>query len=149
MRDATSSNRDVYTSIKFQSTRPMRDATGTRFTLLGQRIISIHASHAGRDLHRRGWSIYNSNFNPRVPCGTRLVLNRCYSLQYLFQSTRPMRDATRKRYFGGLLSEISIHASHAGRDLGHLLLPRFFVLFQSTRPMRDATSTDSKRCSNL
>ena len=81
--------------------------------------------------------------------------------EYVFQSTRPMRGATRDtaRYTVGV--SVSIHAPHAGRDIVHrlsqylyksfnprapcgarlricdLLVPMF--LFQSTRPMRGAT----------
>ena len=79
----------------FQSTRPMRGATGSapetagtsgyfnprapcgaRHHLPGQGravvIISIHAPHAGRDEPVHGTRGENtSNFNPRAPCGAR------------------------------------------------------------------------------
>ena len=99
---ASHAGRDVtYESIyneydKFQSTRPMRDATlsiqfascnqsyfnprvpcGTRRfsirTLSALIDISIHASHAGRDVNGVALRVLYMNFNPRVPCGTRLV----------------------------------------------------------------------------
>ena len=81
------------------------------------------------------------NFNPRVPCGTRPLLYQLNFILKLFQSTRPMRDAT----FVHLVKlihtfVISIHASHAGRDNIGLYRFNAILLFQSTRPMRDATS---------
>ena len=58
----------------------------------------------------------------------------------LFQSTRPVRDATGKLQGQQAQLQVSIHASRAGRDrgLGGRCGPQF--LFQSTRPVRDATS---------
>ena len=89
----------LYTArnVSFQSTRPMRGATGTVDRGLKERPVSIHAPHAGRDTRpytRRGFS---DGFNPRAPCGAR-------------------RD---KR--GGILLDllVSIHAPHAGRDRRH------------------------------
>ena len=38
----------------FQSTPPMRGATGQRFYHRQRKAISIHAPHAGGDCHRRG-----------------------------------------------------------------------------------------------
>ena len=123
--------------------------------------ISIHASHAGRDT---SFPLLNSpvkNFNPRVPCGTRHCQPVCILQFALFQSTRPMRDATEAYELSILLTGISIHASHAGRDsdveglqskldisihashAGRDMLSEFTshnsLKFQSTRPMRDAT----------
>ena len=81
------------------------------------------------------------NFNPRAPCGARLVLVGTAYLAWSFQSTRPMRGATEhpesQRQFQPFQSTrpmrgatyswpewralrlISIHAPHAGRDTGH------------------------------
>ena len=56
------------------------------------------------------------NFNPRAPCGARLVLVGTAYLAWSFQSTRPMRGATE-----------------------HPESQRQFQPFQSTRPMRGAT----------
>ena len=94
----------------------MRDATISIITTLLDIGISIHASHAGRDVKKcRGYyeMPFQStrpmrdatgkalvevdkiiNFNPRVPCGTRRRI----------QFIKKIRDS------------ISIHASHAGRD---------------------------------
>ena len=101
-------------------------------------MISIHASHAGRDTQDLIELLIESNFNPRVPCGTRhaeaigvknlhkfqstrpmrdatLMPGQAYTTMR-FQSTRPMRDATLWTAPKGVVRGISIHASHAGRD---------------------------------
>ena len=55
-------------------------------------------------------------FNPRAPCGARLAEYRCKILYVRFQSTRPMRGATRVSATSCSPSRVSIHAPHAGRD---------------------------------
>ena len=72
----------------------MRDATESLRDRLLISNISIHASHAGRDgaIKRGVGSLVD--FNPRVPCGTRLLNFLGVAPVAAFQSTRPMRDAT-------------------------------------------------------
>ena len=101
----------------FQSTRPMRGATGERLRLLLSRDISIHAPHAGRD----------------QKAGDKLDPDT------LFQSTRPMRGATFNPATGCSSQRISIHAPHAGRDHQRCQPTSWQTGFQSTRPMRGAT----------
>ena len=103
-----------------------------------------------------------SNFNPRAPCGARPGIYLLRFLSCVFQSTRPMRGATRKSRDNLLTGDISIHAPHAGRDYcaEHQPKPKEHfnprapcgarlscsrplarpLLFQSTRPMRGATT---------
>ena len=123
----------------FQSTRPMRGATKTANAMLAKGKISIHAPHAGRDETARRAGRNRKYFNPRAPCGARrFQFFQCHpkglfqstrpmrgatrnatSAQLktsLFQSTRPMRGATRAEERGQVQAEISIHAPHAGRD---------------------------------
>ena len=64
--------RDGQILQEFQSTRPLRGATGT----------------AGRT-RRAG-----SHFNPRAPCGARRLKDVFFRALYVFQSTRPLRGAT-------------------------------------------------------
>ena len=78
----------------FQSTRPMRGATGTEVWHYYGSGVSIHAPHAGRDV-----GVYGTLF-----------------MQFLFQSTRPMRGATLDALDVASGTEVSIHAPHAGRD---------------------------------
>ena len=103
--------------IKFQSTHPMRGATGR-----------------GRRIAKR-WR----NFNPRTPCGVRPRKGNAETESVvisihaphagcdrrpsnhspgvgIFQSTHPMRGATRPRRIASSRFLISIHAPHAGCD---------------------------------
>ena len=79
-------------------------------------LHAIVASPAGRDQSRDDASRGRKHFNPRVSCGTRLLVGSPYSDLYVFLPTRPLRDAT---IFTPPLvppSNISTHASLAGRD---------------------------------
>ena len=84
--------------------------------MLGLRI-SIHAPLAGRDAGLFKVKCFNDHFNPRAPCGARRPERRRNDRKYKFQSTRPLRGATRWR-------------SLSGWSIG----------FQSTRPLRGATA---------
>ena len=124
----------------FQSTRPMRGATFRKAhdgLVIG---ISIHAPHAGRDPDLPDCRRLPCDFNPRAPCGARrcdlhpltcgsfaeihtrpmrgATVRPGFSCRWLdlFQSTRPMRGATRIGHGGLSHGRISIHAPHAGRD---------------------------------
>ena len=56
------------------------------------------------------------HFNPRAPCGARLVHFTAQIAVYQFQSTRPVRGATIDYYNLLIGGHISIHAPRAGRD---------------------------------
>ena len=128
----------------FQSTRPIRGATGFTLLVMGYTGISIHAPHTGRDGHcisrhdgGRHISIHaphtgrdaalaakagqGYNFNPRAPYGARLGISH--------QCNYPCI--------------ISIHAPHTGRDEYKIRTDYRDALFQSTRPIRGATSATS------
>ena len=79
--------------------------------------VSIHAPHAGRDINQRQPQTRQGGFNPRAPCGARPHARQRRNVAAMFQSTRPMRGATRLELQGFTGSK-----------------------FQSTRPMRGATS---------
>ena len=100
----------------FQSTRPVRGATHSRFSSIQWRFISIHAPRAGRDTLDKIGSLHISHFNPRAPCGARrLPFPRRWTRQR-FQSTRPVRGATFFGFQPPVINLISIHAPRAGRD---------------------------------
>ena len=81
---------------RFQSTLPMRGATGVATMLAVIEFISIHAPHAGSDRIKKQKRHAGGDFNPRSPCGER-------------------RNApVHARFF----RHISIHAPHAGSDFG-------------------------------
>ncbi len=79
--------------------------------------ISTHAPLAGRDLLLgAGFLRIVLNFNPRTPCGARLLLLLSLHRTSQFQPTRPLRGAT-ITWMGQLLDfYISTHAPLAGRD---------------------------------
>ena len=58
---------------KFQSTHPLRGATTARSCARMQAIISIHAPLAGCDSYVLARSRPPGHFNPRTPCGVRLI----------------------------------------------------------------------------
>ena len=56
-------------------------------------------------------------FNPRSPCGERLISSPILTTPYIFQSTLPMRGATPSGHRSLAAGHgISIHAPHAGSD---------------------------------
>ena len=142
---------------RFQSTRPMRGATPRRGGGRDGGRISIHAPHAGRDLHAAPGDAQRSGISIHAPHAGR---DKPQPLppqpQNAFQSTRPMRGATWKgvipmdtigisihaphagRDFcpacGKPLEEISIHAPHAGRDQRPLLSPNHSKYFNPRAP---------------
>ena len=102
----------------FQSTHPVRGATSFSF------IASATSAH----------------FNPRTPCGVRLIVSYRRNHAVQFQSTHPVRGATPKGKAYGYSQRISIHAPRAGCD-GHDDSQSIIrLLFQSTHPVRGATS---------
>ena len=56
---------------KFQSTRPVRGATGVGGEEIMKLIVSIHAPRAGRDVNGFHGFPFTKGFNPRAPCGAR------------------------------------------------------------------------------
>ena len=79
----------------FQSTHPMRGATQPSPHSCHHAFISIHAPHAGCDPLWGMPTGRRSNFNPRTPCGVRPAAVMARSRTFSFQSTHPMRGATR------------------------------------------------------
>ena len=146
----------------FQSTRPLRGATRMDEVYFVGVLISIHAPLAGRDRCGRRHTDRRGDFNPRAPCGARLVLvpvggdvrlisihaplagrdnavsnGICHLTE--FQSTRPLRGATQSVVLHTTPPSISIHAPLAGRDGRLHRRGCHSTLFQSTRPLRGAT----------
>ena len=79
------------------------------------------------------------HFNPRTPCGVRRQLPQLGGQTFLFQSTHPVRGATKLGQNGPAAVQISIHAPRAGCDWQGK--GAFFMAkgFQSTHPVRGAT----------
>ena len=106
-----------------------------------QFAISIHAPRAGSDqphnIHRQG----ETHFNPRSPCGERLVLDRVVELAADISSHAPRAGSDRDLQPVGQRHGISIHAPRAGSDTVESLPAVGTALFQSTLPVRGATLT--------
>ena len=96
MRDATNKRNAVPVEGIFQSTRPMRDATMALVRLGPTSVISIHASHAGRD---------------------KIKYEDIVVSKISIHASHAGRDPKGKAIYKDL-PDISIHASHAGRDCG-------------------------------
>ena len=84
------------------------------------------------------------HFNPRTPCGVRLVLASGDIKDIKFQSTHPLRGATVVDYSAYMNQFISIHAPLAGCDARHWRRNGRLQKFQSTHPLRGATWTSSR-----
>ena len=84
-------------------------------------------------------STTRSYFNPRAPCGARPTLGLPVVGLILFQSTRPVRGATKRPEPPEVENAISIHAPRAGRDCSQAINVVPLPPFQSTRPVRGAT----------
>ena len=89
----------------FQSTHPVRGATRSRTILFCSRLISIHAPRAGCDRRSPRRYHQDGHFNPRTPCGVRRFPSRRSMNGPRFQSTHPVRGATRGGTTETLLSQ--------------------------------------------
>ena len=109
---------------EFQSTHPMRGATGRNGTLQQNERISIHAPHAGCDDTESGVALTPtiSIHAPHAGCDHHQQRQRRHRDK--FQSTHPMRGATGEETSTCSRCQISIHAPHAGCDLGAVVARR-------------------------
>ena len=102
--------------LEFQSTLPVRGATITAvckyYLCIFQSTLPVRGA-----THRANRYVYlGRNFNPRSPCGERLLRRRSCSGSPLFQSTLPVRGATIGTLYAEGAEKISIHAPRAGSD---------------------------------
>ena len=79
----------------FQSTHPLRGATCFACSDDKCEYISIHAPLAGCDCGRVFRLPVCLHFNPRTPCGVRHALHVLTINANIFQSTHPLRGATK------------------------------------------------------
>ena len=92
--------------VRLCSRRPVREIDD----------ISIHAPLAGCDGRAHTRQRRCGHFNPRTPCGVRHKSWRWSTSRRSFQSTHPLRGATRITTFPATMTGISIHAPLAGCD---------------------------------
>ena len=79
--------------------------------------ISIHAPLTGSDRKHDRQRTGPMYFNPRSPYGERPADGFCLTEKKTFQSTLPLRGATRPVYGFGRVHGISIHAPLTGSDM--------------------------------
>ena len=155
---------------RFQSTHPLRGATGAygweevtsdisihaplagcdAFALRGggeAGNISIHAPLAGCDDEQISILRAMVDFNPRTPCGVRQPNGQTSTSSSRFQSTHPLRGATcslpvkiRRQQFQ------STHPLRGATTLGIETAESF--RFQSTHPLRGATNAIRNSATN-
>ena len=103
----------------------MRGATAVAAVFNAFPVISIHAPHAGRDMFSTRLSNRQAYFNPRAPCGARLVIGVPIAALGVISIHAPHagRDPVQMGRYP--LETISIHAPHAGRDYFWYLLKPF------------------------
>ena len=153
--------------VLFQSTLPVRGATGYRRHTRRLPAISIHAPRAGSDMVSTRHPSRRMDFNPRSPCGERrepalvgpfavrfqstlpvwgATLTWCsaWLTRRRFQSTLPVRGATGTHCCKGEQPHISIHAPRAGSDSPLVSSSCDGSEFQSTLPVRGATTRPSQ-----
>ena len=151
----------VPTTYQFQSTHSLRSATRQTRQDAAAYPVSIHALLAECDMCTAGVSRRKKRFNPRTPCGVRLVafgvlfqiggfnprtpcgvrLNTTRKSNALnaFQSTHSLRSATAGPGGESLGEIVSIHALLAECDLPPSRISWISWLFQSTHSLRSAT----------
>ena len=122
---------------KFQSTRPVRGATLDTFALVGGRSFNPRAPCGARQYKA---TVVSSpfGFNPRAPCGARPVDLCKRFCAAVFQSTRPVRGATRLPVIGFFPASFQSTRPVRGATLPDIV-SRWRKAFQSTRPVRGAT----------
>ena len=107
---------EIDMGMEFQSTRPVKGATRKLAASEHERDVSIHAPREGRDVAR-------GNAKPRTLVsihapreGRDDEVESLFHRELMFQSTRPVKGATRPRRPHPRPPQVSIHAPREGRD---------------------------------
>ena len=77
---------------------------------------------------------FMAGFNPRTPCGVRLMLNTLVHRMEMFQSTHSLRSATFHNSRDIKAHEVSIHALLAECDITPILERNWFKSFNPRTP---------------
>ena len=140
----------------FQSTLPVWGATCSSVGWICSWFISIHAPRVGSDCYHPLYVTFVDDFNPRSPCGERLVrLFPCPAasvfqstlpvwgativyliawIAIIFQSTLPVWGATRPPSWRKAWARISIHAPRVGSDAMRFYLATLCQYFNPRSP---------------
>ena len=107
---------------------------------LGIFPISIHAPLAGCDPSTAKSGSSAKNFNPRTPCGVRPGFDGAVARHAVFQSTHPLRGAT--RVVAVVADPDLFQSTHPLRGATPVgLYDEAVGQFQSTHPLRGATAS--------
>ena len=116
MRGATRWKAYVFGGPVISIHAPRAGSDDCRAVIEFRGLISIHAPRAGSDGIPATHSTASSYFNPRSPCGERHGIDAASVASHGFQSTLPVRGATRTRACRSVCRSISIHAPRVGSD---------------------------------
>ncbi len=111
-----------------------------------QQRVSIHAPRAGRDIYITFKEEPSRCFNPRAPCGARPKPIKANSPKRQFQSTRPVRGATRTEQRIKCCDACFNPRAPCGARPMSKTKTHFNSPFQSTRPVRGATMQMRTQC---
>ena len=125
--------------MTFQSTRPVRGATGVAQANSAFNAISIHAPRAGRD-HQRGHRRPRRGISIHAPRAGRDQGRPGGVPADDISIHAPRAGRDRESTLERFKQSISIHAPRAGRDRARSLIFPHLWKFQSTRPVRGATT---------
>ena len=117
----------------------MRGATRGEAWGLDSCAISIHAPHAGSDKHGHTWFRKLYDFNPRSPCGERLLIIGYRHVTHNFNPRSPCGERHSAFLRASFTSSFQSTLPMRGATHCKTVSTRFF-LFQSTLPMRGATA---------
>ncbi len=106
----------LHYDCRFNPRAPCGARRDSRGKLVKIHRVSIHAPRAGRDMREKLEIKVKTCFNPRAPCGARQRRNSKNNCTAKFQSTRPVRGATKLCWQSRQGRHVSIHAPRAGRD---------------------------------
>ena len=121
----------------FQFTRPIRAAISRVHNTICL-VISIHATHTGRDPRGRPFlNRYRISIHATHTGRDAISLLSSLPLR-TFQFTRPIRAAIKWHNTRNVMQKISIHATHTGRDYDDYTHMTGQQVFQFTRPIRAA-----------
>ena len=150
MRGATpSSTHRSHGFWRFQSTLPMRGATGTALAATNKEVYFNPHSPCGERRLQSPYGADSDNFNPHSPCGERHLRGTNTRSGELFQSTLPMRGATASQHpFHDLKIDFNPH-SPCGERQALTAAKILSQKFQSTLPMRGATAKVTEFTLNL
>ena len=118
---------------------PRAGSDGCVRGFLRNRFISIHAPRAGSDKETDSEIRIPVHFNPRSPCGERPVHVTKSGTLYRFQSTLPVRGATRPLRFCAASNLHFNPRSPCGERRATRRKISCCMKFQSTLPVRGAT----------